>query len=267
MTALTIPARPKRDAGLRPMPWRRMAWVTWRQHRIALAGVAALLAALAVYLWLSGLQMHHSYAAACHPASSLDCAINFTGRYGITAVIVSIFLQAVPALIGAFAGAPVLARELETGTFRFAWTQGFARWRWALAKLVALAVVLAAVTGAFSVLVSWCYQPFSGAGNQDLGIYGNSALVTVFSLRAVTFPAWTVAAFANANVARRINQQTPLASIDINARLRQVRADGLSDDSGGSGGATNQNGGADCSQYHLYRFHNYFGPFSFRVWR
>ena len=63
-----------------------MAWVTWRQHRLALAGVAALLGALAVYLWLAGLQMHHAYAAvtACHPASSAACqqvAINFTGSY------------------------------------------------------------------------------------------------------------------------------------------------------------------------------------------
>ena len=77
----------------------------------------------------------------------------------------------VPALIGAFAGAPVLARELETGTFRFAWTQGFGRWRWALAKLVALAVVLAAAAGAFGVLVSWYYQPYFAAGNQALGLY------------------------------------------------------------------------------------------------
>jgi hypothetical protein len=34
-------------------------------------------------------------------------------------------LQLVPALIGAFAGVAVLARELEAGTFRYAWTQGF----------------------------------------------------------------------------------------------------------------------------------------------
>jgi len=148
MTALTMPARPKPDTRLRPVPWRRMAWVTWRQHRAALAGLAVFLGALAVYLWLSGLQMHHYYATACHPASSLNCAINFTGRYGITAVIVSIILQAVPALIGAFVGAPVLARELETGTFRFAWTQGIGRLRWAIGKLVLLAVaVTAAATG------------------------------------------------------------------------------------------------------------------------
>ncbi len=33
---------PRADASLRPVPWRRMAWVTWRQHRLALAGVVAL---------------------------------------------------------------------------------------------------------------------------------------------------------------------------------------------------------------------------------
>jgi hypothetical protein len=54
--------------------------------------------------------------------------------------------------------------ELETGIFRYAWTQGFGRWRWALAKLVALAVVMAAATAAFGVLVSWYFQPYSSTG-------------------------------------------------------------------------------------------------------
>ena len=155
MTTLTVPARPEEDATLRPVPWRRMAWVTWRQHRTALGAVAALLGALAVYLWLTGLQIHHAYTAACHPAGSLACTLNFSGRYATTVNIMRVFLQLVPALIGAFAGAPVLAREMETGTFRFAWTQGFGRWRWALAKLVLLAVAVAAAAGAFSVLFSW----------------------------------------------------------------------------------------------------------------
>ena len=42
VTTLTVPARPERNASPRPVPWRRMAWVTWRQHRLALAGVTAL---------------------------------------------------------------------------------------------------------------------------------------------------------------------------------------------------------------------------------
>jgi ABC-type transport system involved in multi-copper enzyme maturation permease subunit len=188
------------EASPRPLPWRRMAGVTWRQHRIALAAVAVLLAAVAVWLWIAGTSVHHAYAAAtaCHPASSAACqdlASTFNGTWDLVANA-AILLQLLPALIGAFAGAPVLARELETGTFRFAWTQGFGRWRWALAKLVVLAVVLAAATAAFGTGVSWCFQPYSAPGNQALGLYGNSPLVTVFSLREVTFPAWTLAAFA-----------------------------------------------------------------------
>jgi hypothetical protein len=190
MTALRVPARPEQDAGLRPVPWRRMAWVTWRQHRTALAGVALFLGAFAVYLWLTGLQIHHAYAADCHPASSIACTINFTGRYATTAIAVSIFPQAVPALIGAFIGAPVLAREMETGTFRYAWTQGFGRWRWTLAKLVLLAVAVAAAAGAFSVLFSWYSQPFFAAG------YAIPFSTRLFDLLGIAFAAWTLAAFA-----------------------------------------------------------------------
>jgi ABC-type transport system involved in multi-copper enzyme maturation permease subunit len=195
MTAPTVPARPDEDASPRPVPWRRMAWVTWRQHRFALAGVAALLGALAVYLWLSGLQAHHDFAAAatCRPASSYACGNlldDFNNNYGARAEAVAGLLLAVPALIGAFVGAPVIGREMETGTFRYTWTQEFGRCRWALAKLVPLAVVVTAAAGAFSVLFTWYLQPFLADGNQT------PLAPTVFGLRGLAFAAWTLAAFA-----------------------------------------------------------------------
>jgi hypothetical protein len=123
MTALTIPARPDEDddASLRPLPWRRMAGVTWRQHRIALAGAAAPLGALAVWLWIIGTPLHHAYnaAVACRPASSAGCQ-NLVGAFnGMDNLMTGatspggVFLQLVPVLIGAFVGAPVLARELD----------------------------------------------------------------------------------------------------------------------------------------------------------
>jgi ABC-type transport system involved in multi-copper enzyme maturation permease subunit len=195
MTTLTVPARPAKDAGLRPVPWRRIAWVTWRQHRAALSGVAVFLGALAVFLWFSGLQIHHAYAADCHPATSLACNINFAGRYATAVNVMRAALQAVPALIGAFVGAPVLAREMETGTFRYAWTQGFGRWRWTLGKLVLLAVVVTAAAGAFSALFSWYLHPFSAAG------YSIPFATDVFDLIGVAFAAWTLAAFAIAALA------------------------------------------------------------------
>lgn len=195
MTALIVPARPGRDPSLRPVPWWRMAWVTWRQHRAALGGVAAPLGALAVWLWLAGLQTHHAYTAAiaCHPASSVACGNlidDFNNTYGSRAQATAVLLQVLPGLIGAFVGAPVLARELETGTFRYTWTQGFGRWRWTLAKLAPLAMVVAVAAGAFSLLFSWYYQPLFAEGNQT------PLAPTVFDLRGVAFAAWTLAAFA-----------------------------------------------------------------------
>jgi ABC-type transport system involved in multi-copper enzyme maturation permease subunit len=178
------------------VPWRRMAWVTWRQHRYALAGVAALLSAAALYLLITGLQMHHAYApvAACHPAGRGICqqlANNFLDSYASGTGPVLGLLQVIPPLIGAFTAAPVLARELETGSFRYAWTQGFGRARWTAAKLVMLAVTVTIAAGAFSALVSWYVQPLWGAGDRNGPLYP-----TVFDLRGVALAAWTLAGFA-----------------------------------------------------------------------
>ncbi len=200
MTALIMPARPEQDARLPLLPWRRMAWVAWRQHRFALTGVAALLGALTVCLWILGLQLHHAYAAAsaCHPASSIACEELVNSFNGVGHFLASGYVpQAVPALIGAFVGAPVLARELETGTFRYAWTQGFGPWRWTFAKLIVLAVVVAAAAGILSALFSWYYQPYLATGNQNLSLTEVSPLAPgLFDLRGVALAGWTLAAFA-----------------------------------------------------------------------
>src|SRR5215472_127986 len=197
MTARTVPPGREEDASLRPVPWRGMAWVTWRQHRIALAGAAVFLCALAACLWRIGLGLHQVYSAAagCHPATSPICDQLQTNLAGMDAILANGYvLQAVPAVIGAFVGAPVLARELETGTFRYAWTQGFSRWRWTLAKLVPLAAAATAGAGAFSFVVSWYYRPYLTNGN--LFLPETSPLAGLFALRGVAFAAWTLAAFA-----------------------------------------------------------------------
>jgi hypothetical protein len=187
-------------ADLRPLPWRRMAWVTWRQHRTALIGVFAFVGALALCLLIVGLQLHHAYAAAiaCHPAVSAACAATGARFNGIGNFLSNgaLFLV-VPPLIGAFVGAPLLGREFEAGTFRYAWTQGFGRWRWALAKLVALGAAAALASGALSVLASWYYRPYFASGTQSLSLTTFNPLNPgLFEQRGVAFVAWTVTAFA-----------------------------------------------------------------------
>jgi hypothetical protein len=199
MTAITVPG-PDPDARLQPIPWRRMAWVTWRQHRVALIGVATLLGALAAYVVIAGLQMHHAYATAtaCRPATSPTCGNLFLNANRMNPILAGGYaLQAIPGLIGMFVGAPVLAREMETGTFRYAWTQAFGRLRWTLAKLVLLGLVLAAATAAMGVLFSWYYQPYFAARNPAVSFSELAPLSPgLFLLRGVTFAAWTLAAFA-----------------------------------------------------------------------
>ena len=195
MATLTT-VQPAQDAGLRPVPWRRMTWITWRQHRLALAGVIALLGVAAAYLLITGLPMHQAYGAvsACRPAGSGVCqqaANDFLDTYAPGVGVTLGVFQVIPALIGAFAGAPLLAREFETGTFRYTWTQGFGRARWAVAKIAPLAVAVAVAGGAFTLLVSWYMQPIFGAGDHNGPLYP-----TLFDFLGVALAAWMLAAFA-----------------------------------------------------------------------
>lgn len=70
--------------------------------------------------------------------------------------VTAALFQLIPALIGAFVGAPAVARELDTGTFRFTWTQGFGRARWTVATLAPLALTVTAAAGAFGLAFPWC---------------------------------------------------------------------------------------------------------------
>jgi ABC-type transport system involved in multi-copper enzyme maturation permease subunit len=200
MTAQTMPAQPAEDTPLGPLPWRLMGGVIWRQHRFALVTVAGLLGALAVYLGIVGSSLHNAYAAAiaCHPASLPACQVAVNNFNGLDTFLSNgVLPQMLPVLIGAFVGAPLLAREMETGTFRYAWTQGFGRWRWTLAKLVALGLAVTVAAELFSLVLGWYYQPYFNVGNSALAVNELSPFNSgLFDLGMVTFACWTLAAFA-----------------------------------------------------------------------
>ena len=178
MTTLTMPSEPGQQAAVRPLPWRRMTWVTWRQHRLTLAAVIVGLGLACLYLYTTGRQVHASFDPAARSGMSITAAL----------------FQLVPALIGAFVGAPAVARELDTGSFRFTWTQGFGRTRWTVATLAPLAVTVTVVAGAFGLVFSWCYG--SLIAGRD-GFFALSPLTNItFDLRGVAVADWTLVAFA-----------------------------------------------------------------------
>jgi ABC-2 family transporter protein len=210
----TVPAAPA--ARRRPVPWAKLAWVTMRQRRGAVIGTSVLLGVFAVYLLIMAIAQDGAYAAvtACHPAGALKCqqlAQEFSREYwgGGGRVIqsggaqtVSSLLFAVPVLLGAFTGAPLLARELEHGTFRFAWTQGAGRTRWAVSTLVLPAVLLTAVTGAFTALFYWYFRPFLADGQVS------EMLPLAFALLGAAFAAWTLFAYALAALLGAVFRRT-----------------------------------------------------------
>lgn len=204
MISSTPAAQPAVAVRRRPVPWARLAWVTLRQRRGAIAGTSILLGVFGAYLLVMAIIQDSAYAAvqACHPAGILKCrqlAQTFSASYwgGGGSVLqsggaqtVSSLLFGVPVLLGAFTGAPLLAREFESGTHRFAWTQGAGRTRWALCTLVLPAAALTAVMGAFTGLFYWYFRPFLADGQVS------EMLPLAFALLGVALAAWTLFAYA-----------------------------------------------------------------------
>ncbi len=174
MTVLTRPVQPGRDtgAGPGPVPWQGMLWVTWRQHRGLLISVPAVFAAAVAFMLVTGPKIHHDYAilAACHPAASAACVqlSNYfnstTGTYGNG---IRVALLAAPVLLALFAGPPVIARELENGTFRYAWTQGIGRVRWTVAKLAFLGSLVTILALVAQPAVHLVLRPVPGEAEPD----------------------------------------------------------------------------------------------------
>ena len=161
MSAAMLGVIPPEQA--RPIAWHRLVWVSWRRHRGSLLGVAAVVAAVGVYLFVSGIQVRSAYdhATSCRPQNSLACRmdwLNFHNSYSSGGVLRVVYVV-LPLLIGAFIGAPIIGRELESGTFRFVWTQGVGRMRWAIAMIASGAIATAILSGAFGLLVTWHDSP------------------------------------------------------------------------------------------------------------
>jgi hypothetical protein len=140
--------------------WRGLTWVAWRQQRATVAAALGLLGGCALVLLLSGLAIHHT-AARLGPTWWIQT--RQAGYYSWVTQL-PLVLQAMPILIGAFVGAPLLARETELGTVRFAWTQSVGRTRLLVARLVPTALVVTAAAAGLGLLFAWWYRPLTDAG-------------------------------------------------------------------------------------------------------
>jgi ABC-type transport system involved in multi-copper enzyme maturation permease subunit len=135
-----------------------MIWLTWRQFRMQAVVALAALAALAIYLVILGTQMRHAYTTdivGCQPADCTGARRDFEEAYEAQVALTGALLLGIPALIGVFWGAPLITRELEEKTDRLVWNQSVTRTRWLAVKLTLLTLVSMAVTGLYSLLLTW----------------------------------------------------------------------------------------------------------------
>lgn len=151
-----------------------MIWLTWRQFRIQAIVAGAALAVVALALAVTRPHLAGLYAGSGLGTCTTDCGTqvtNFinqvrgTASEGIFYGTVSL-TYAAPGLIGLFWGAPLIAREVESGTFRLAWNQSVTRRRWVATKLGLVGLASMAAAGLLSLMVSWWASPLYRAAQQ-----------------------------------------------------------------------------------------------------
>jgi hypothetical protein len=124
----------------------------WRQFRAEAVIALGALLVVAVVLVVTGPHLMDVYRSTPQQVLTTDPRLQ-------TALAALVLI--VPALVGVFFGAPLVARELETGTYRLAWTQSVTRVRWLAVKLALVGLASSLLVGGLSLMVAWWANPIN----------------------------------------------------------------------------------------------------------
>jgi hypothetical protein len=196
--------------------------LTLRQFRTEGIVGFGLLAVLAIVLAVTGPHLANVYDAfesSCKAARDCTTTPNpiLNVDKPLQGALPSIVIIA-PALVGIFFGAPLIAREIQSGTLRLAWTQSVTRRRWLATKLGLVGIAAMAIGGLLTWMLNWWASPIIAVDQNRFGVasfsfYGVAPIgyaAFAFALGATsgvllrrTVPAMavTVAGFAAARVA------------------------------------------------------------------
>jgi hypothetical protein len=162
----------------------RFALLRFRTQALVAGGALAI---LAVVLAVTGIQLAHDYnttLATCKAHGDCASALSLFPSNGYLTASNGMhpFVVIIPCVLGMFWGAPLAAREFETGTFRLAWTQGSTRTRWLAVKLAVVGAASMAVAGLLSLMVTWWSSPIAAAqmgSRLDPGIFSEGGIAPV----------------------------------------------------------------------------------------
>jgi ABC-type transport system involved in multi-copper enzyme maturation permease subunit len=189
-----------------------MIWLTWRQFRTQAWVAVAILAAAAAVLAATGPHVFDVYRGSGLAACPTDCG-DLGDRFlaeamgGLNGPIFYggfLLLFVLPALIGVFWGAPLVARELEVGTHRLVWNQTVTRGRWLAVKLAGVGLSAAVFAGLIGLAVTWWSGPFDAA-------HGDRITPVVFAARGVVPFGYAAFAFVLGALAGLVTRRTLVA--------------------------------------------------------
>jgi ABC-type transport system involved in multi-copper enzyme maturation permease subunit len=180
-----------------------MIWVAWRQFRTPAIVTLGLLAAFALLVLVTGVHLHEVYSSlgGTHCSAHNDNCSALTAHEKVLAALLGPALLAIPALLGMFWGAPLVARELESGTYRLAWTQSVTRRRWLSVRVALVGAAALAIAGLSSWLVSWWFAPLDAVNMNRLD-------PSVFTARGVVAIGYAGFAFALGVAAGTLTRRT-----------------------------------------------------------
>ncbi|MFJ8854194.1 ABC transporter permease subunit [Streptomyces sp. NPDC102437] len=94
-----------------------------------------------------------------------------------------VLMTVLPAFVGIFVAGPVIARELESGTYKVAWSQSVTPARWFAAKLAVPAMVTLASVSVLSAVCAWARNRADALGEprvwHERDVYGSIGTVPV----------------------------------------------------------------------------------------
>jgi hypothetical protein len=204
-----------------------MIRLTWRQFRTEAWVAIAALVAIAITFAVTRPSLTHMYdssgIAACQIRN--DCGnlaatfirqVKADGAYPALYAVGVVVMYLVPAIIGVFWGAPLIARELEDGTYRLAWTQSVTRTRWLAVKLGLLGLAAMAVTGLFSLIITWWASPLDQAATLGSPILSNRMMPLLFAGHGIVPIGYAAVAFAlGATAGALIGRIVPAMAVTV----------------------------------------------------
>ncbi|MEU3712709.1 ABC transporter permease subunit [Streptomyces catenulae] len=135
-----------------------LPWLVWRRHRAALTGgiiVTVLASAFFVYEHFAVVDLVQQYGSQPGERASTKFGNDFGRIFRVGAGL----LTFLPAIIGLFLGAPLIAGEQEHGTIRLVTTQSVSRARWIVTTLALPLGVVTLCTTALSLSYWWMWVP------------------------------------------------------------------------------------------------------------